>query len=175
MSRFPLPGHPRTTAFLGLGGNIGDPRAAMAAALSAIEADPDTHVSAVSSLYRTPPWGKTDQPDFLNAVARVETGLGARALLELGLSTETALRRVRRERWGPRLIDIDVLIYDDDRIDEEGLQVPHPRMRERAFVMVPLAEIAPDWPVGATTAARIAEQLPHDGIEAIAPQGWWKT
>jgi len=175
MSRSPLPGPHKTTAFLGLGGNIGDPRAAMAAALSAIEADPDTHISAVSSLYRTPPWGKTDQPDFLNAVARVETGLRARALLQLGLSTETALRRVRRERWGPRLIDIDVLVYGDATIDEDGLQVPHPRMGDRAFVMVPLAEIAPDWPVGGETAARIAARLPHDGIEAIASQDWWKA
>ena len=147
----------------------------MAAALSTIEAHPDTHISAVSSLYRTPPWGKTDQPDFLNAVARVETGLSARALLELGLSTETALRRVRRERWGPRLIDIDVLIYGDDRIDEPGLQVPHPRMGDRAFVMVPLAEIASDWPIGTETAARIAARLPHEGIEAIAAPGWWKV
>ena len=104
-----MSGRSRNLAWLGLGGNIGDPQDAMARALQAIDADPRTRVCAVSSVYRTPPWGKTDQPDFLNAVAGVETGRSPRELLDLCLEAEKGLKRVRAERWGPRTIDIDRL------------------------------------------------------------------
>lgn len=147
----------------------------MAAALRAIDALDDVSVTAVSSLYSTPPWGKTDQPDFLNAVARVETRLSPRHLLDACLESELALKRVRTERWGPRVIDIDVLWFDGRTIDEAGLQIPHPRMLERAFVMVPLAEIAAGLIVNGRTAAGIAATLDRAGIEKITVDGdWWR-
>lgn len=163
-----------TRAWLGLGGNLGDPRAAMATALQALDASDRVRVVAVSSLYSTPPWGKTDQPDFLNAVAEVATTLDARGLLDLCLATERTLKRVRAERWGPRLIDMDVLVFGEERVDEDGLVVPHPRMAERAFVMVPLAEIAPDLDIGGKPAAAIAAGLDRAGIEPIARPSWWR-
>jgi 2-amino-4-hydroxy-6-hydroxymethyldihydropteridine diphosphokinase len=92
----------------------------------------------------TRPVGKTDQPDFLNAAAAVRTDLSAQALLDLLLRIESSLGRVRAERWGPRTLDLDLLLYDDEVIREPGLEVPHPRMHERRFVLEPLAEIAPD-------------------------------
>src|SRR3990170_1102388 len=131
-------------AYLGLGGNLGDPAQSMGAALRMLDADPLTGVVQVSSLYRTPPWGKTDQPDFLNATAEVLTGHSPRELLDLCLEAERRLKRVRQERWGPRLIDIDILVFGDRTVNENGLDIPHPRMLERAFVLAPLAEIAPD-------------------------------
>lgn len=164
----------RERAFLGLGGNIGDPRTAMAAALRDLDADAEIAVLRVSSLYRTPPWGKTDQPDFLNAVAEVETGLAPRALLERCLAAEAALKRVRAERWGPRLIDIDILAYGTRRIDEPGLAVPHPRMAERAFVLVPLAELAPEMDVEGERAGQRAARAGTGGMSVVArPQDWW--
>jgi 2-amino-4-hydroxy-6-hydroxymethyldihydropteridine diphosphokinase len=161
-------------AFIGLGGNLGDPRAAMRAALRFLDADPRTRVVRVSSLYRTPPWGKTDQPDFLNAVAELRTGLSPRELLELCLAAENSLHRVRKERWGPRGIDLDVLLYGDREIAEEGLTIPHPRMLERAFVLVPLAEIAPELAVGGRTLADHLEGLDTSGIVVEAGEGWWR-
>ena len=104
-----------------------------------------------SSLYRTKPWGKTDQPDFVNAVVLVETPLRPRDLMRALKQLESAMGRVPSERWGPRLIDLDLLTYGDREVDEQGLRVPHPQMRERAFVLVPLAEID-----GAYAAARDA-------------------
>jgi 2-amino-4-hydroxy-6-hydroxymethyldihydropteridine diphosphokinase len=161
-------------AWLGLGGNIGDPRSAMAAALRSLQAHEAVRVSAVSSLYRTPPWGKTDQPDFLNAVAALDTRLSPRGLLQLCLSMERDLKRVRAERWGPRLIDMDILAFGDLAISEEGLTVPHPRMAGRAFVMVPLAELAPSFAVDGRDAAQIAAALDTGGIERVAGPDWWR-
>ena len=131
-------------ALIGLGGNLGDPAKSIQQALEMIALHKDCRVKAVSSFWRTPPWGKTDQPDFINACAKVATRLEPRAFLELCLQSEQALKRVRKERWGPRSIDIDVLFFGDRVIVEEGLVVPHPRIAERAFVLVPLAEIAPE-------------------------------
>lgn len=164
-----------TRAYLGLGGNLGEPAAAMAAALRALDAHEAVSVAAVSSLYRTPPWGVTDQPDFLNAVAAVDTGLTARQLLELCLEVERGLKRIRAERWGPRAIDIDILLFGDRRLEEAGLQVPHPRMGERAFVLVPLAEIAPRVLVGGRTAAeRLAGLEASDIVRLPGGGDWWK-
>lgn len=161
--------------YLSLGGNLGEPAEAIAAALRMIDADQRTAVVAVSSLYRTPPWGKLDQPDFLNIAAEIATDLSARELLQLCLEAERTLKRVRQERWGPRLIDIDILAFGNRVIHEEGLEVPHPRMFERAFVLVPLTEIAPDFVLGGVAAA---ERLPHvdrAGIEKLpSGQDWWK-
>lgn len=176
MSRSALSGRSDagTVAYLGLGGNIGDPAAAMAAALRRLDVAPQCRVVAVSSLYRTPPWGKTDQPDFLNAVAELDTSLTPRRLLALCLDTERSLKRERRERWGPRVIDMDILVFGDERIEEDGLQVPHPRMLERAFVMVPLAEIAPGLMLAGGKATVHAAALDAGGIERVAEAGWWR-
>ncbi len=165
----------RNRAWLGLGGNLGDPQKAMASALQAIDADPRNDVVAVSSVYRTPPWGKTDQPDFLNAVASVETGLSPRELLDLCLEAEKGLKRVRAERWGPRTIDIDLLLFGDRTIEEPGLEVPHPRMTQRAFVLLPLAEIAPELKIGVKTVAQFLATLDTKGIERVTADGdWWR-
>jgi len=165
---------PNSTVYLSLGGNLGDPAKSMGAALRMLDADADTRVTGVSSLYRTPPWGKLDQPDFLNAAAAVSTGLAPRALLDLCLDAERKLKRVREERWGPRLIDIDILVFGDRVIHETGLEVPHPRMLERAFVLAPLAEIAPGLVVGSRSIADRLVAVDIAGIERL-PSGrdWW--
>ena len=131
---------------------------------------------AVSSLYRTPPWGKTDQPDFLNAAAEVLTGHTPRELLDLCLEAERRLKRVRKERWGPRLIDIDVLVFGDRSVHESGLEIPHPRMLERAFVLAPLAEIAPDFLAEGRPLSDHLADVDMTGIERL-PSGrdWWKA
>jgi len=130
--------------FLGLGSNLGDRGANIREALDRLARDPDIHVKRVSSLYETAPIGYTDQPDFVNAVALIETELGPADLLHIVVGIENDMGRVRKHLWGPRVIDIDVLLYDDAVVNTSELTVPHPRMMERAFVMVPLAEIAPD-------------------------------
>ncbi len=142
----------RIEAALGFGGNLGDPVLAFAAALAAFARHPGMSLGRVSSVYRTAPWGKLDQPDFLNLAALVETALPARDLLALCLELERSQGRERGERWGPRTLDIDILSYGGETIDEPGLQVPHPRIAERAFVLAPLAEIAPGMLIGGRTA-----------------------
>lgn len=170
-----MPGRSEVTAFLGLGGNLGDPQAAMSAALRAIDSHPHTAVEQVSSVYRTPPWGEVVQPDFLNAVARLSTGLAPRDLLDLCLGVENGLKRVRTVPGGPRVIDVDILWYDGRRISEENLEIPHPRMTLRAFVLVPLQEIAPDLTIDGQPLARLIGAVDGAGIE-IVRQGpdWWR-
>ncbi len=161
--------------YLSLGGNLGDPAKSMGAALKWLDADARVSVVAVSSLYRTPPWGKTDQPDFLNAAAELSTSSSPRALLDLCLEAERRLKRVREERWGPRLIDLDILVFGERTIHEVGLEVPHPRMTERAFVLAPLAEIAPDLVISGRTVAERLSSVDAAGIEKLpGGQGWWK-
>ncbi|MFC3323408.1 2-amino-4-hydroxy-6-hydroxymethyldihydropteridine diphosphokinase [Mesorhizobium cantuariense] len=165
---------PNSTVYLSLGGNLGDPAKSMGAALRMLDADADTRVTGVSSLYRTPPWGKLDQPDFLNAAAEISTGLAPRALLDLCLDAERKLKRVREERWGPRLIDIDILVFGDRVIHETGLEVPHPRMLERAFVLAPLAEIAPGLVVGGRSIMDRLVAVDTSGIERLSSgRDWW--
>jgi 2-amino-4-hydroxy-6-hydroxymethyldihydropteridine diphosphokinase len=125
-----------TVAYVGLGANLGDREATIRAAVAALPG-----VFAVSSLRETDPVGNTDQPRFLNGVAALETSLSARELLDVLLSVERGLGRERRERWGPRTIDLDLLLYGDETIDEPGLTVPHPRLHERRFALEPLAEL----------------------------------
>lgn len=162
-------------ATLGLGGNIGDPVAAMGLALRRLDARGDCRVTAVSRLYRTPPWGKTDQADFFNACAAIETTLSPLKLLETCLDIERDMKRVRNERWGPRTIDIDVLTYDGLEIDEQALTVPHPRMTERAFVLMPLADIAGDLKVKGRAVADWLSMNSAEGI-VVANQNraWWR-
>jgi 2-amino-4-hydroxy-6-hydroxymethyldihydropteridine diphosphokinase len=135
-------------ACIGLGGNIGDAVGAVQSALHALDALPRTRLRRASRLYRTPAWGKTDQPAFVNAAALLETGLDARALLDAMLAIERDFGRDRAadgsDRWGARTLDLDLLLYGTRVIDEPGLHVPHPHLHERAFALVPLAEIAPD-------------------------------
>jgi len=137
-----------TTAFVGLGGNLGNAAATLQAALLALDALPETRLLHASKLYRTPAWGVTEQPDFINAVAMLETTLSPRHLLMQLLATERAAGRERRDdgsdRWGPRTLDLDLLLYGDRVIDEPGLHVPHPHLHERVFALLPLVEIAPD-------------------------------
>lgn len=132
-----------TRAVLGLGANLGDRAETLNAAIEAIGRLPHTRVTAVSSMYETVPVGYADQPDFYNLVATVETELSPRALLGGCLGVEAALGRVRTFRNAPRVVDIDLLLMEGVRSDDAELTLPHPRMMERAFVLVPLAELFP--------------------------------
>lgn len=154
----------RVEAALGLGGNLGDPVVAFATVLRRLETHQAVSFVRPSSVYRTAPWGKLDQPEFLNMAVLVETGLSARALLDLCLSLEREGGRERRERWGPRTLDIDILTYGGQTIDEPGLQVPHPRIAERAFVLAPLAEIAPGMVIGGRSVADILSAVIDETI-----------
>jgi len=131
-----------TVVHLGLGANVGDRAGTLAAARDAL-ADIG-RLSAASSLYETAPWGRTDQPPFLNACCALETDLAPLALRQATAALETRLGRRRRARWGPRELDVDLLLYGRWIVRAEGLVVPHPRLLERAFTLVPLAEIAPE-------------------------------
>ena len=133
-------------AFVGLGGNVGDAAATLRLALAALDALPMTRLVKASSLLQTAPVGGIAQADFINAVAELDTALPALDLLHALFAIERAhgRDRSREQRWGPRTLDLDVLIYGDEIITLDGLSVPHPRMAERRFVLAPLAEIAPD-------------------------------
>jgi 2-amino-4-hydroxy-6-hydroxymethyldihydropteridine diphosphokinase len=132
-----------TRAYVGLGANVGDREATLERALELLAAHVD--VLAVSTLRETQPWGYVDQPPFLNGAVAVETALTSRELLDVLLAIERELGRVRGEgpRYGPRVVDLDLLLYGDDVVDEPGLTVPHPRLSERAFALEPLAELDP--------------------------------
>ncbi len=134
-----------TTAFVGIGSNLGEPERQIAAALEQLAAEDGIELVAVSTLRETEPVGYLDQPNFLNGAAQLETALPPRELLERLLAIEGLLGRVRGEgpRFGPRTIDLDLLLYGEQTIDEPGLTVPHPRLWERRFVLEPLAELAP--------------------------------
>ena len=131
-------------AWLGLGANIGDPPAQVREAVQRLDAHPDIAVTAQSSMLITKPWGKTDQPDFSNMVVEVETSLAPHELLDACLGVEREMGRVRDVRWGPRLIDIDIVAYERLELDSEWLHLPHRFAHERDFVLDPLREIAPD-------------------------------
>lgn len=135
-------------AALGLGSNMGDTKANLAQAVDLLNGTLGIKVTARSPDYRTPPWGPVPQDDYRNICLVIETTLSPRDLLNRCLGIEREMGRVRDIRWGPRLIDIDVLIYGTETVDEDNLSIPHPRMGERAFVLVPLADIWPDAPIG---------------------------
>jgi 2-amino-4-hydroxy-6-hydroxymethyldihydropteridine diphosphokinase len=130
--------------FLGMGSNLGERRENLLAALRMLDAMEDIRVLEVSSVYETEPWGVLEQPDFLNLVALVSTSRDPRGMLAACRDVEDELGRVRGERWGPRIIDVDILLFDDLQLEEKDLIIPHPRMLEREFVMVPLLELQPD-------------------------------
>ena len=163
-------------AFLGLGGNIGDPAATMGEALRHLDERPDTSVVAASRLYRTPPWGKTDQPWFVNACATIETDLQPLGLLDAVMEVERLLKRERVKRWGPRTIDIDILAIDDIALRSERLTLPHPRVQERAFVLTPLAELAPELVIGGCTVAEWLVEMRDDAVRPLGEdRDWWRS
>jgi 2-amino-4-hydroxy-6-hydroxymethyldihydropteridine diphosphokinase len=131
------------TAFVGIGSNLGDREENLRRAVEQLSAEEGIDVTAVSETRETEPVGPVEQGPFLNAAVRIETGLAPRELLERLLAVEERLGRVREERWGPRTIDLDLLLYDDVSVDEPGLTVPHPRLHERRFALEPLADLAP--------------------------------
>jgi len=159
-------------AFIALGGNVGDVRATFEQAISMLCRDQSVRLTARSSDYRTPPWGVTDQPPFINAVIGIATDLEPHALLLRMQDCEHALGRDRtKERhWGPRTIDLDLLLYDDRIINDETLTLPHPRMLERAFVLVPFAEIAPDRVIGGVKVRDALARIDAEGIEKLPPR-----
>lgn len=162
-------------AVLGVGGNVGDVPSTLSAALSVLDASPHIGVEDVSALYRTPPWGKTDQEHFFNACALVRTGLAARELLDFCLAVERQFKRdrLRDERWGPRTLDIDILLHGETVCDTPTLQLPHPRIAERAFVLVPLADILPEIIIGGKSVGSLARASDRTGIVQVKDRGWW--
>jgi len=150
-------------AYLGLGGNIGDSRAVIKKALAMLS-DGATRVTRVSSFYRTRPVGYLEQDDFLNAVCEIETELDPPALLERCNAIEAALGRARGIKNGPRTIDLDILLYEGVTMNTERLTIPHPRMAERGFVIVPLYEIAPDLTINGTAISEIYKAVDKTGV-----------
>jgi 2-amino-4-hydroxy-6-hydroxymethyldihydropteridine diphosphokinase len=130
-------------AYLGLGSNLGDRLHRLQAAVDGLAHTDGVTVTGVSPVYETAPVGGPPQPDYLNAVVGLDTDLGARALLEVAQALESAAARVRHQRWGPRTLDVDVLLVGDERVHEPDLEVPHPRLRDRGFVLAPLADLDP--------------------------------
>jgi 2-amino-4-hydroxy-6-hydroxymethyldihydropteridine diphosphokinase len=156
-------------ALVALGGNEGNSRDTLNRAIALFCDGRDVRLLRRSSDYRTPPWGVTDQPAFINACVLIATGLSPHALLERAQGVERGLGRdrSRERRWGPRPIDIDLLAYDDVAVDEPGLKLPHPRLLERAFVLVPLVEIAPDWVIAGVNISDALTRVDRSGIERL--------
>jgi 2-amino-4-hydroxy-6-hydroxymethyldihydropteridine diphosphokinase len=147
-----------TRAYLGLGSNLGDRLGHLQRAVDALEATAGVTVVAVSSVYETAPVGGPEQDDFLNAVVAVDTDRSPSDLLTVAMEVEQLEARVRTVRWGPRTLDVDILLYGDERVSTPDLEIPHPRMHERAFVLAPLHDVAPD---------RV--ERPANGWEGVAP------
>jgi 2-amino-4-hydroxy-6-hydroxymethyldihydropteridine diphosphokinase len=160
------------TVFLGLGANLGNRQHNLIMALDRLA--PLALVDLVSSLYETEPAGPVEQPLFLNAVCSVITGLRPMALLRHIQEVEREIGRRRGKRWGPRVIDIDLLLYEDSIVDEPGLRVPHSELARRPFVLVPLAEIAPDiaHPESGDTISGLAANVDCAGVSLVAQPGW---
>ena len=157
------------TIYLALGTNLGDRFANLQGAIAALP--PAVRVEAQSPVYETPPWGLTDQPAFLNMAIKGGTELAPLALLAHLKDLEIHLGRTVSIRWGPRLIDMDILFYDDLVLDTPGLTLPHPRMQERAFVVVPLADLAPDFvhPVLRRPVRELLRALDATGVKPYEP------
>ncbi len=157
-----------TTAFLGLGSNLGERSRTLLEAVDLLHG-PEVRVHRLSDCYRSEPLGLREQPEFLNAVCRLECRLGPRQLLERCLEIERSLGRSRRVRWGPRTIDLDILYFGRLRLSEEALTIPHPHLHERRFVLMPLVEISPGWqdPARGLTARRLLQACPD--TSAVQP------
>jgi 2-amino-4-hydroxy-6-hydroxymethyldihydropteridine diphosphokinase len=161
--------NPPTTIYLALGSNLGDRSANLRAAIAALP--PGARVLQESPVYETPPWGLTDQPVFLNMVIKGETSLGPVELLQQLKNLEAGLGRQPSVRWGPRLIDIDILFYADLVLEIQGLIIPHPHLHERAFVLVPLADLAPDLlhPVFGKSVRDLLAGVDASGVKRYEP------
>lgn len=158
---------------IGLGSNIGDREGHIVAAVRMLHRHPLIRVVKVSSLYETAPVGYTDQADFLNAVIRIESSIPPQELLDVCRGIEAGLGRVREARWGPRTIDIDILLYDDIVIQADLLTLPHPRLQDRRFVLVPIDEIAPELPVyEGLTASKLLASCPSDDVRRYGDLCW---
>lgn len=159
------------TAWVGLGANLGDAAATVHAAIAALDGLPSTTLLQASRLYATPAWGNEDQPPFVNAVAAVRTTLAPQPLLAALLALETQSGRVRDPavHWGPRVLDLDLLLYGDQQVDLPALKLPHPYLHERAFVLVPLAEIAADLAIPGQ--GRVRDAVMRVDASGIAPIG----
>jgi 2-amino-4-hydroxy-6-hydroxymethyldihydropteridine diphosphokinase len=155
---------PETEIGLGLGGNVGDPAASIMAALVGLQERRIARIERLSSFYRTAPWGGVPQPDYANACAIGRTTLGPFELLDAIKQLERDLGRVDTVRWGPRVIDIDILFYGDVAVQDERLVIPHRDLLRRAFVLIPLAEIAPDRIVGGQRVADAAKAVAADDV-----------
>ena len=157
-------------ALIALGGNVGDVRATFAKAIALLCADAAVRLEARSSDYATPPWGVTDQPPFINAAIAVSTTLAPHDLLARAIATERALGRDRANelRWGPRRVDIDLIAYGDLVLHDADLTLPHPRLFERAFVLMPLAEIAPDRLIGGIRVGDALARVDARGITKLS-------
>ncbi|MBW4648768.1 MAG: 2-amino-4-hydroxy-6-hydroxymethyldihydropteridine diphosphokinase [Kastovskya adunca ATA6-11-RM4] len=153
---------------IALGSNLGDSQTILESALRILDQTSDITLQKQSSWYQTAPIGPP-QPDYINGCARLHTRLSPQELLETLLATEAHFGRVRSQRWGARTIDLDLLLFNDIILDTAKLQIPHPRMRERAFVLVPLAEIAPDWidPVSGKAIAQLLQTVDCSGVRRL--------
>ncbi len=162
-------------AWVALGGNQGDTKAVFRTAVSRLTENPDISLQSVSSLYRTPPWGDEAQPPYLNAVIRVSADLEALSLLRTLQAVEDALGRQRdpERRWGPRILDLDLLLLGESMIDLPALTIPHPRIAERAFVLVPLLELEPGLVIpGAGPVSDLLRGVDRTGIEVVSDPSW---
>ena len=167
---------PSVTSYLGLGGNVGDVVANFKTAINLLQQVQGQSVVDVSPVYKTPPWGVVEQDWFHNACAKIETVLTPFDLLSLCKQIEVDLMREKTVRWGPRTIDLDILLYGDQTVTEDRLTIPHAMMRERAFVLKPLIDIAPDLTLEGKSIKHWLAQLDSSEIEevALAPN-WWQS
>jgi 2-amino-4-hydroxy-6-hydroxymethyldihydropteridine diphosphokinase len=156
-----------TSAIVALGSNIGDKTANIDRAIALLTGREDVQLKGRSRDFRTPPWGKTDQDWFVNACILVDTTRNPHSLLRCCLDVEEAMGRKRAEKWGPRIIDLDVLVFGDVVLDEAELTLPHPQITKRAFVLAPLADIAPDLVIEGRSIAQWLSAIDREGIEPI--------
>ena len=158
-----------TTGYLGFGTNLGDREKNLDQAIISLDSRPDLAILRISGIYETEPWGMTDQPNFLNMVAEIATSISLGELLERVKKLEQDMGREDGPRFGPRLIDVDILLLEDQVVDQPDLQIPHASLHLRAFVLVPLAELAPDLvhPVLGETIAQLASRV--DGLDGVKP------
>jgi 2-amino-4-hydroxy-6-hydroxymethyldihydropteridine diphosphokinase len=155
-------------AYIGLGSNLADPIDQVKTAISNLQSLPDSQLITWSALYASPPMGPQDQPDYINAVVEVETALSAHQLLDALQGIEQQQGRIRKRHWGERTLDLDVLLYGQNEIDDERLQIPHPGISLRAFVLYPLAEVAPDLNIPqAGKIAQLLQHCPRDGLRKL--------
>mgnify|MGYP006272592975 FL=1 len=151
-------------SYLGLGTNLGEREENLRRAVKLLKSFPELEVIKVSSIYETEPWGYEEQNDFLNLCLELETTLSPQQLLEKCQAVEDKMGRKREKRWEPRVIDVDILLYDDLELETSDLIVPHPRMQERAFVLIPLQELKPDLMVQGNTIAGCLEKISTAGV-----------